>query len=203
MNDTTNAVEVIGQLQNGLYLSHEKMGEKFYAGTLKVKRLSGAEDLLPVTIPGRLYEQAQAIENGPVQITGQLRTYNKVVGDKGRLFVNIHAQSIEAAQESTLNEVQLTGTICKQRSTASLPSAERFATDACRQQRLREKATTFPSSLGEATRSGQPPFTPATASQSPARIQSRDYEKKLATGDSITRTAYEVSAFKLGLEGAA
>lgn len=69
MNDTTNAVEVIGQLQNGLYLSHEKMGEKFYAGTLKVKRLSGAEDLLPVTIPGRLYEQAQAIENGPVQIT--------------------------------------------------------------------------------------------------------------------------------------
>lgn len=59
MNDTTNAVEVIGQLQNGLYLSHEKMGEKFYAGTLKVKRLSGAEDLLPVTIPGRLYEQAR------------------------------------------------------------------------------------------------------------------------------------------------
>lgn len=43
----TNTVEVIGLLQNGLYLSHEKMGEKFYAGTLKVKRLSGAEDLLP------------------------------------------------------------------------------------------------------------------------------------------------------------
>lgn len=199
----TNTVEVIGLLQNGLYLSHEKMGEKFYAGTLKVKRLSGAEDLLPVTIPGRLYEQAQAIENGPIQITGQLRTYNKVIGNKGRLFINIHAQSIAAAQASTLNEVQLTGTLCKQPVYRVTPFGREICDMMLAVNRGYGKSDYIPVITwgGNAKRAST--LRTGDRITLSGRIQSRDYEKKLATGDSITRTAYEVSAFRLGLEGAA
>lgn len=201
MNDTTNAVEVVGQLQNGLYLSYEKMGEKFYAGTFKVKRLSGAEDLLPVTIPGRIYEQAQDIENGPIQIVGQLRTYNKVIGGKGKLLVTVHAQSVAEAQEgSTLNNVQLTGTLCRQPVYRVTPFGKEICDMMLAVNRAFGKSDYIPCIAwgGNAQRAAT--FHTGDRITLSGRIQSRDYEKKLESGDIVVRTAYEVSAFKLGLE---
>ncbi len=201
MNDITNTVEVIGQLQNGLYLSYAKMGEKFYAGTLKVKRLSGTEDLLPVTIPGCLYEHVQAIKDGPIQITGQLRTYNKVVGDKGRLFITIHAKSVEAAQESTLNVAQLTGTLCKQPIYRVTPFGREICDMMLAVNRGFGKSDYIPCITwgGNAQRAAT--FHTGDRITASGRIQSREYEKKLETGGSVTRIAYEVSIFKLELEG--
>lgn len=203
MNDTTNTVEIIGLLQNGLYLSHEKMDEKFYAGTIKVKRLSGAEDLLPVTVPGRLYEQAKAIEDVPIQITGQLRTHNKIIDGKGRLFVTVFAQSVAEAKESTLNEVQLTGTICKLPTYRVTPFGREICDMMLAVNRGFGKSDYIPCITwgGNAQRAATLRIGDRITIS--GRVQSREYQKKLNADNSITRIAYEVSVFKLGLEGAA
>ena len=54
MENPNNRMVAAGRLDGPLELSHEVMNEPFYAGTLLVKRLSGAIDRLPVTIPGKL-----------------------------------------------------------------------------------------------------------------------------------------------------
>ena len=54
MENPNNRIIAVGRLEGGLELSHEVMNEPFYTGTLLVKRLSGAVDRLPVTIPGKL-----------------------------------------------------------------------------------------------------------------------------------------------------
>ena len=54
MENPSNRIVAVGRLEGGLELSHEVMNEPFYTGTLLVKRLSGAVDRLPVTIPGKL-----------------------------------------------------------------------------------------------------------------------------------------------------
>ena len=54
MENPNNRIVAVGRLSGELELSHEVMNEPFYTGTLMVKRLSGAVDRLPVTIPGKL-----------------------------------------------------------------------------------------------------------------------------------------------------
>ena len=54
MDNPNNRMVAAGRLENAPMLSHEVMHEPFYAGTLLIKRLSGAVDKIPVTIPGKL-----------------------------------------------------------------------------------------------------------------------------------------------------
>lgn len=54
MDNPNNRMIAAGRLESRPELSHEVMNEPFYAGTLLVKRLSGAVDRLPVTLPGKL-----------------------------------------------------------------------------------------------------------------------------------------------------
>ena len=50
MDNPNNRMIAAGRLESRPELSHEVMNEPFYAGTLLVKRLSGAVDRLPVTL---------------------------------------------------------------------------------------------------------------------------------------------------------
>ena len=54
MENPNNRMIAAGHLESRLELSHEVMNEPFYSGTLLVKRLSGAIDRLPLTLPGKL-----------------------------------------------------------------------------------------------------------------------------------------------------
>ena len=54
MDNPNNRMVAAGRLENAPMLSHEVMHEPFYAGTLLIKRLSGAVDKIPVTIPGTI-----------------------------------------------------------------------------------------------------------------------------------------------------
>ena len=77
MENPNNRIIAVGRLDGELELSHEVMNEPFYTGTLLVKRLSGAVDRLPVTIPGKLMGLLPA-ESSQLMVTGQVRSYNKV-----------------------------------------------------------------------------------------------------------------------------
>lgn len=54
LKDKTNRAYICGEIDGEPKLSHEERGEKFYEMTVKVPRLSGQTDNLPVTISERL-----------------------------------------------------------------------------------------------------------------------------------------------------
>ena len=101
MENPNNRIVAAGMLEDSLTLSHEVMNEPFYAGTLLVKRLSGAVDRLPVTIPGKLLainemdgQRESGLTGQLLLVTGQVRSYNKVVEGSGRLMVTLFVQSM-------------------------------------------------------------------------------------------------------------
>ena len=54
MDTENNQLTLCGVIENTPVLDHEVFGENFYRMDIRVPRLSGANDLLPVTISERL-----------------------------------------------------------------------------------------------------------------------------------------------------
>ena len=111
MNETTNSVGVAGKL-SGLTLSHRIYGEAFYTFFLECDRLSETIDVLPVTASERLLARHPLCEGAQVSITGQLRSYNKLVDGKVRLYLTIFARELSDST-GPLNEISLIGFVCK------------------------------------------------------------------------------------------
>lgn len=83
MEITTNQLSLTGVIMENPQFDHEVFGEAFFRTVLSVPRLSGAFDLLPLTISERLMgEDFQ--QGATVAIGGQLRSYNKVMGGAGQ-----------------------------------------------------------------------------------------------------------------------
>ena len=94
MENPNNRMTACGRLESLPELSHEVMNEPFYTGILLVKRLSGTVDRLPVTLPGKLIAETHLPLDSLLLLSGQVRSYNKVVDGQGRLMVTLFAQSI-------------------------------------------------------------------------------------------------------------
>ena len=89
-----NAICISGRVQGDAMLDHELYGEAFYSLYLEVPRLSGAVDILPVTLPGRLCAQLpRAGESWCIH--GQLRSYNKHTDTGSRLILTVFARHVE------------------------------------------------------------------------------------------------------------
>ena len=56
MENVINTLHLSGKVVGTPVVGHEAFGEKFYYLTLGVPRLSGAQDLLPVTLSERLLD---------------------------------------------------------------------------------------------------------------------------------------------------
>jgi len=121
----TNKVRVSGILTEEFRYSHTVLSEDFYETILKVKRLSGNEDLIPIVISEILLEYLleESVKGKYVEITGQYRTYNVwVEGGKSHLKQNLFVSSIEICDKDELetvgdadiNSVYLKGFICKE-----------------------------------------------------------------------------------------
>ena len=85
MDTENNQLTLCGVIETTPALDHEVFGEQFYRMDVRVPRLSGAQDLLPVTISERLMN-SQVTPGTRLCVQGQLRSYNKVMGGAGRLL---------------------------------------------------------------------------------------------------------------------
>ena len=98
MEITTNQLSLTGVIMENPQFDHEVFGEAVFRTVLSVPRLSGAFDLLPLTISERLMgEDFQ--QGATVAIGGQLRSYNKVMGGAGRLLLTAFAQHLRPVDE--------------------------------------------------------------------------------------------------------
>ena len=198
MENPNNRIIAVGRLEGGLELSHEVMNEPFYTGTLLVKRLSGAVDRLPVTIPGKLMGALPGDRSRQLMVTGQVRSYNKVVEGAGRLMVTLFAQSVgESPDNDTLNRVTLTGALCKPPIYRSTPFGREICDMMLAVNRAFGKSDYIPCIAWGRNAQYASRFGVGDRVRLTGRLQSREYQKLLENGEYMARNAYEVSSFTL------
>ena len=76
--EKNNKVYLRGTIVSEAVFSHEVYGEGFYDLKVKVMRLSGQADILPVTVSERLISERDLKVGSTLCAVGQFRSYNKL-----------------------------------------------------------------------------------------------------------------------------
>ena len=199
MEENGNTIHLRGHICQSLQFGHELFGEQFYVTTLRVPRLSGAEDFLPITLSERLLIDEPLTTGNLLCLEGQLRSYNKVVEGAGRLLITAFAQRLISgdSDEENPNRVQLTGALCKPPSYRTTPFGREIADLMLAVNRSYGKSDYIPCITWGRTARYASNLKIGDKVQLVGRFQSRAYQKQLADGTVVSKMAYEVSVGRL------
>lgn len=199
-NDPGNYLRLSGLLAETPVYGHEVFGEKFYYAVLSVPRLSGTEDLLPITLSERLIDGMELVTGTPLSIEGQLRSYNKVIEGAGRLLITGFAQHLMPLDDGeNPNQVMLTGALCKPPSYRTTPFGREIADLMLAVNRAYGKSDYIPCITWGRTARFASHLKVGDKVQLLGRFQSRAYQKQLPDGTVLNKMAYEVSVGRLSM----
>ena len=221
MIENINSIRLMGRIIGEPRYDHTILGEAFYTMEVSANRLSGYEDILPVTVSERLLGDASvnACEPGTlVEIDGQIRSYNQFLDGKSRLIITVFARDIlfpeepsgpepeepavktEAGEEptaekprGTLNEVVLCGTVCKPVIYRTTPFAREIADVLIAVNRRYGKSDYLPCIAWGRNARYADGLSVGDVITIRGRMQSRIYQKTLPDGTVEQRVAYEIS----------
>ena len=197
MEETGNSIHLRGHVCQPLQFGHELFGEQFFVTTLRVPRLSGAEDFLPITLSERLLIDEPIAAGSILCLDGQLRSYNKVVEGSGRLLITAFAQRLLPEEDDeNPNRVQLTGALCKAPSYRTTPFGREIADLMLAVNRSYGKSDYIPCITWGRTARYAANLKIGDKVQLVGRFQSRNYQKQLPDGI-LNKVAYEVSVSRL------
>lgn len=201
MNNVTeknNKVFISGEIVTEAEFSHEVYGEGFYEMSVSVKRLSGQNDILPVTISERLIADKELKVGVTINAIGQFRSYNKLVEGKSKLMLTVFIRELlESPTVKNPNSIVLMGYICKQPIYRTTPFNREIADILIAVNRSYNKSDYIPCiAWGRNARFAKNLAVGEKIAIS-GRIQSREYQKKISEEEIKTLTAYEVSVSKL------
>ncbi len=196
-----NYLVLIGNIVSEKVFSHEIYGESFYLFNLEVPRLSGNEDIIPITISERLIANFDLSIGRKVVIEGQFRSYNSYENERNRLVLTVFAKDIieykeeseETNKEKTSNEVVLTGYVCKKPIYRKTPFGREIADILLAVNRAYNKSDYIPCIAWGRNARFCENMEVGTEVKIVGRVQSRTYEKKFEDGRVEQRVAYEVS----------
>ena len=171
--------------------------EGFYEFYVKVMRLSGQADILPVTVSERIMTEEMKV-GGYICALGQFRSYNKVDGAKSRLMLTVFVRELlEAPPVKNPNSIVLSGYICKPPVYRTTPFNREIADLLVAVNRSYNKSDYIPAiAWGRNARFVRNLAVGDKIALS-GRIQSREYQKKQPDESFVSMTAYEVSISKL------
>ncbi len=207
-----NYLTLVGRITGEKEFSHEIYGERFYLFKLVIPRLSGNEDIIPITISERLIKEDTLQAGKKILVKGQFRSYNSYENEKNRLILTVFAKDIieveendnenneenEIVRKDTItNEVVLIGYICKKPIYRQTPFGREISDILLAVNRAYNKSDYIPCiAWGRNARFCQN-LEVGSQVKIVGRVQSRTYEKKYEDGTSQTRVAYEVSVGSL------
>ncbi len=196
--EKNNQVFISGEIVTDAEFSHEVYGEGFYEMNVLVKRLSGQGDILPVTISERLIADRDLAVGVTINALGQFRSYNKLIGGKSKLMLTVFIRElIDEMPAKNPNSIVLTGYVCKQPVYRTTPFNREIADILIAVNRSYNKSDYIPCiAWGRNARFAKNLAVGEKIAVS-GRIQSREYQKRVADDDIRTLTAYEVSISKL------
>lgn len=193
-----NRVQLSGWAEDRLAFSHTLFGENFYTFHLCVPRLSGAKDILPVTVGERALD-AFPEPGAELVVMGQLRSYNRETPEGNRLLVTVFARRLfpRAPEEPYHNEIALTGYVCKPPVYRTTPFDREIADLLIAVNRAYRKSDYLPVIAWGRNARFAGGLSVGDCISVEGRIQSREYQKLRPDGSAIVRTAYEVSAGRI------
>ncbi len=205
MNDNflkNNKVYLSGEVASSPEYSHELYGEAFYEFTLSVKRLSGQQDLLPVTVSERLMNDVDLSIGASVSLRGQFRSYNKLENDRSKLMLTIFVRDFceKTDEEGGPNVAELNGYLCKAPVYRTTPFNREICDILLAVNRGYNKSDYIPCiAWGRNARFARE-IEVGSNVLIVGRIQSRQYNKRINDDVVEIRTAYELSVNKMMLE---
>ena len=176
--------------------SHENHGMTYWVFPLEVKRLSGAEDLVNILLPGSLLDQQAVAAGTGLAVEGEVRSFNNRGGQGSRLIISLYAKSMSAWSGEDLNQLTLAGALCKPPVLRRTPLGREICDLMLAVNRRYGRADYLPciacSTLAE--RCGA--LQVGDGLRVEGRFQSRKYNK-VENGEHQERTAYEISVMSL------
>ncbi len=177
--------------------SHEIMGEGFYDLAISVERLSGQEDVIPLTISERLMEGDSLKIGNLIGVIGQFRSYNKLVGAKSKLILRVFVRELCEPDLNVPNVIELEGYICKPPVFRTTPFKREIADMLLAVNRSYNKSDYIPAIAWGRNARYASTFQVGEKIKVEGRIQSRIYQKQLDDETLEERVAYEVSVSKI------
>lgn len=195
-----NQVYLSGQIASEPEFSHEIMGEKFYDMTVSVARLSGQNDVIPITIIDRLMEGGSFEIGNLIGLIGQFRSYNKIVDGKSKLVLRVFVRELCECDDNAPNVIEIEGYVCKQPVYRTTPFKREIADLLVAVNRAYNKSDYIPAIAWGRNARYASTFRVGEKIHLVGRIQSRVYQKALDDGSVEERVAYEVSITKFEQE---
>lgn len=193
-----NRVYITGTVSVPPVYSHEVLGERFYDLTLTVRRLSEQTDEIPVTVSDRLMGVYSLEKGARVGVSGQLRSYNKLVDGKNKLILRVFARSLDDGESGEApNTVELEGYVCKPPVYRMTPFKREICDLLLAVNRAYNKSDYIPAIAWGRNAHFAGGFEVGARIAVSGRIQSRVYKKVLPDGTEEERVAYEVSASRV------
>lgn len=189
----TNEVVIAGIITN-LEYGFTCSGERFQKGTIKVERISGTIDEVPVVISERILDKTIDCKEKFAEIKGNLRVYTDKTNRKKLLYVFVSEVFIPEYGAWNCNAVSLTGYICKDVHLRKTPISERDIADVLIACNYRYGKTFYiPCILWGRNAKYVSELPIGTKLEMRGRFQSREYNKRIGEKEYEIRTAYEIS----------
>lgn len=201
MFEHSNTITISGRALAAPVFDHEVLGEAFLRLEAAVERLSGAEDVLPVTVSSRLIGDGAVAEGTPILVKGQIRSYNRRTEEGSHLVLTVFARELAVLGEDfePVNEAELSGRICKPVVYRRTPFSREIADVLVAVNRRYGKSDYIPAiAWGRNARFAEK-LAPGDSVVMRGRFQSRGYTKTLPDGNVEQRTAYELSCSAIQL----
>lgn len=194
-----NKVSICGEIVSGFTYSHDVFGEGFYLFDLKVVRLSETADIIPVMVSERIIDVDKNYIGAKVRIGGQFRSYNRHIGGHNRLVLSVFAREVNFLDEVYCdeNDIFLDGFVCKPPIYRKTPLGREIANVLLAVNRPYGKSDYIPCILWGRNARYIADFEPGKHIKVWGRIQSREYQKRIADDEFEKRVAYEVSVGKV------
>lgn len=193
-----NKVFLQGIVDTEPEFNHSVKDEEFYGFDLRVARLSGQNDIIPIVIPKRLIEFYNIKQGMNLAVRGQFRSFNKIENEKRKLILSVFVKEIcEWDETANPNVVELNGFVCKPVIYRTTPFAREICDVLLAVNRKFNKSDYIPCiAWGNNAQIVSHMNVPANL-KIIGRIQSREYTKVNEDLSPITKVAYEVSISKL------
>ena len=189
-----NQIRLCGTMETAPVFSHENHGRQFYSFFLGVERLSGTVDRLRVLADLALLSETDCAWGERILVTGQVRSYNQV-DDSGRhLVISVYAETLELTDEEPDDRVTLTGTLCRDPIYRRTPLGREICDGMLAVNRSYRRTDYLPCIFWGRTARQIADLSSGARITLTGRLQSREYNKLLPDGETVTRTAYEISA---------
>ena len=176
--------------------SHENHGEDYFRLPLRILRLSGAEDTLPVLVSRTQLEHLPIHAGDRLTVEGEIRSFNNRSGTGSRLVLTVFARQLTPATGEDGNTVTLTGVLCKKPVYRHTPLGREICDLTLAVNRRYGRADYLPCISWGAVARLCAGLDVGDAIRLEGRFQSLDYTKNLEN-QVIHRTAYEVSVMSI------